>query len=127
MLADVLKRPDIQPTLKSKLGGAQTQEQSSLGNTGLGILGGAATASSPTASSPTAWQWSTLGQAALGHETNLNSATFTDSLTLMLSNGPVTIGLSDAAKPIAGPAAKTPAVQGTTRAGPACWPWATVC
>jgi hypothetical protein len=63
-------------------------------------------------------QWSTLAQTALGHETNLNSATFTDSLTLMLSNGPVTIGLSDAAKPIAGPATKTLlAVQGTTRAG----------
>ncbi len=118
MLADVLKRPDIQPTLKSKLGGARTQEQLSLGKTGQGISGGAATTSPPAASSPTAWQWSTLGQAALGHETNLNSATFTDSLTLMLSNGPVTIGLSDAAKPIAGPAVKTLlAVQGATRAG----------
>ncbi len=123
MLADVLKRPDIQPTLKSKLAGTQTQEQSSLGNTGQGISGGAATISLPTASLTTAslttaWQWSTLGQAALGHDTNLNSATYTDSLTLMLSNGPVTIGLSDAAKPIAGPAVKTLlAVQGATRAG----------
>lgn len=123
MLADVLKRPDIQPTLKSKLGGAQTQERSSLANSGQGTSGGAATISlptaiSPTASSPTAWQWSTLGQASLGHETNLNSATFTDALTLMLSNGPVTIGLSDSAKPISGPAAKTLlAVQGSTRAG----------
>lgn len=118
MLADVLKRPDIQPTLKSKLGSAQTQEQSSQanaaqGNTAQSISGGALAASLPTA-----WQWSTLGQAALGHETNLNSATFTDSLTLMLSNGPVTIGLSDSAKPIAGPSAKTLlAVQGSTRAG----------
>lgn len=113
MLADVLKRPDIQPALKSKLGSAQAQEPSSLANTGQGNSGGASTSSSTTA-----WQWSTLGQAALGHETNLNSATFTDSLTLMLSNGPVTIGLSDAAKPIAGPSAKTLlAVQGSTRAG----------
>jgi outer membrane protein OmpA-like peptidoglycan-associated protein len=36
----------------------------------------------------------------------------------MLSNGPVTIGLSDSAKPMAGPATKTLlAVQGSTRAG----------
>jgi hypothetical protein len=36
----------------------------------------------------------------------------------MLSNGPVTIGLADSIKPVAGPATKTLlAVQGTTRAG----------
>ncbi len=100
ILADVLKRPDIQPALKSKLA-APTEPNSST-----------------PAGMPTAWQWSSLAQAAVGHETNLNSATFTDSLTLMLSNGPVTIGLSDSAKPVAGPAAKTLlAVQGTTRAG----------
>ena len=101
MLADVLQRPDIQPNLKSKLTGAQNEpsyaSQSSL---------------------QSEWQWSKLAQAAVGHETNLNSATFTDSLTLMLSNGPVTIGLSDAAKPMAGPATKTLlAVQGSKRAG----------
>ena len=105
MLADVLQRKDIQPTLKSKLSSAQINptgpEQAALQNL-----------------NPNQWQWSTLAQAAIGHETNLNSATFTDSLTLMLSNGPVTIGLSDAAKPVAGPASKTLlAVQGTTRAG----------
>jgi hypothetical protein len=101
ILADVLKRPDIQPALKSKL--AAPTEPSGITPAGM----------------PNEWQWSTLGQAAVGHETNLNSATFTDSLTLMLSNGPVTIGLSDSAKPISGPAAKTLlAVQGTTRAGP---------
>ena len=100
ILADVLKRPDIQPALKSKLA-APTEPNS-------GIPAGMSAA----------WQWSSLAQAAVGHETNLNSATFTDSLTLMLSNGPVTIGLSDSAKPVAGPAAKTLlAVQGTTRAG----------
>jgi len=101
MLADVLQRPDIQPKLKSKLAGAQNSPSE---------------ASPPSLQSE--WQWSKLVQAALGHETNLNSATFTDSLTLMLSNGPVTIGLSDSAKPIAGPATKTLlAVQGSTRAG----------
>lgn len=101
MLADVLQRPDIQPKLKSKLTGAQNPP-SDANQPGL----------------PPEWQWSKLAQSALGHETNLNSATFTDSLTLMLSNGPVTIGLSDAAKPIAGPAIKNLlAVQGTTRAG----------
>jgi hypothetical protein len=101
MLADVLQRPDIQPNLKSKLAGAQNPPNE---------------ASQP--SLPSEWQWSKLAQAAVGHETNLNSATFTDSLTLMLSNGPVTIGLADSAKPISGPAAKTLlAIQGTTRAG----------
>ena len=100
MLADVLRRPDIQPALKSKLAAPSEPSSSAQANT------------------QNAWQWSTLAQAAVGHETNLNSATFTDSLTLMLSNGPVTIGLSDAAKPVAGPAVKTMlAVQGSTRAG----------
>ena len=101
MLADVLKRPDIQPSLKFKLAAAQN-------------------ASTDTAqpSLASGWQWSKLAQAAVGHETNLNSATFTDSLTLMLSNGPVTIGLTDSAKPISGPATKTLlALQGNTRAG----------
>jgi hypothetical protein len=101
MLADVLQRPDIQPKLKSKLAGAQN-----------------ATTESAQASLQAPWQWGKLAQVAVGHETNLNSATFTDSLTLMLSNGPVTIGLSDSAKPVAGPASKTLlAIQGTTRAG----------
>ncbi len=101
MLADVLKRPDIQPNLKFKLAGAQN-----------------ATTGAVQANLQVPWQWSKLALAAVGHETNLNSATFTDSLTLMLSNGPVTIGLTDAAKPIAGPATKTLlALQGNTRAG----------
>ena len=101
MLADVLQRPDIQPGLKAKLVGAQTPPSDTA-----------------QANLQAPWQWSKLAQAAIGHETNLNSATFTDSLTLMLSNGPVTIGLSDSAKPVAGPASKTLlAVQGTTRAG----------
>ena len=103
MLADVLQRQDIQPTLKSKLSSAQVNP------------GNLASPDQVAIQNP--WQWSALAQAALGHETNLNSATFTDSLTLMLSNGPVTIGLSDAVKPVAGPATKTLlAVQGTTRA-----------
>ena len=101
MLADVLQRPDIQPNLKAKLVSAQN-----------------APSDAAQANLQAPWQWSKLAQAAVGHETNLNSATYTDYLTLMLSNGPVTIGLSDAAKPVAGPASKTLlAVQGTTRAG----------
>jgi hypothetical protein len=59
-----------------------------------------------------------MAQTALGRETNINSATYTDSLTLMLSNGPVTIGLSDSAKPMAGNALKSSlVVQGFTKAG----------
>ena len=101
MLADVLKRPDIQPNLKLKLAAAQNPPTEA-----------------PQPSLASEWQWSKLAQAALGHESNLNSATFTDSLTLMLSNGPVTIGLADSAKPISGPATKTLlAIQGNTRAG----------
>jgi hypothetical protein len=101
MLADVLQRPDIQPGLKAKLVGSHPPTSDSV-QTNL----------------QAPWQWSKLAQAAVGHETNLNISTFTDSLTLMLSNGPVTIGLSDSAKPVAGPASKTLlAVQGTTRAG----------
>jgi hypothetical protein len=101
MLADVLQRPDIQPSLKSKLVGAQNTSSANA-----------------ESNSQTLWQWSKSAQSAVGHETNLNSATFTDSLTLMLSNGPVTIGLSDSAKPVEGLAVKTLlAVQGNTRAG----------
>ena len=104
MLAEVLQRQDIQPTLKSKLSNAQTNPAKPESAEQVAMLA--------------PWQWSMLTQTASGHETNLNSATFTDSLTLMLSNGPVTIGLSDTAKPVAGPATKTLlAVQGSTRAG----------
>jgi hypothetical protein len=101
MLADVLQRPDIQPNLKSKLVGAQNAPNE---------------ATQPSLQPP--WQWSKFVQVALGQESNLNSAAYSDSLTLMLSNGPVTIGLADSAKPISGPAAKTMlAIQGSTRAG----------
>ncbi len=107
MLVDVLKRPDIQPALKAQLekGAAQSS-----------LLPPAPTASLGNAIR--SWQWSAVAQTALGHETNLNSATYTDSLTLILSNGPVNIGLSDSAKPVSGMALKSfVAVQGSTRAG----------
>jgi len=112
MLADVLQRPDIQPALKAQLekGAAQNSPlaPSSLFPNSKGSL----------ASALHSWHWSALAQTALGHETNLNSATYTDSLTLMLSNGPVNIGLSDSAKPVSGMALKSlVAVQGSTRAG----------
>ena len=55
------------------------------------------------------WQWSNLLQTGYGHESNLNSATYTENLTLYLSNGPVTLGLSDNVKPLSGNAFKTSA------------------
>jgi tetratricopeptide (TPR) repeat protein len=107
MLAQVLERPDIEPALKGQLGQLQkarpsnTQAHETQNQAGYSV-----------------WQWSAMAQTALGRETNLNSATYTDSLTLMLSNGPVTIGLSDSAKPIAGNALKSSlVVQGFTKAG----------
>ena len=83
MLNEVLQRPDIQPDLKNQLSKAQ-----------------------PLQAQPS-WQWQALAQTAYGHESNLNSATYTDSLTLYLSNGPVTLGLTDNAKPVSGDALKT--------------------
>jgi tetratricopeptide (TPR) repeat protein len=83
ILNEVLQRPDIQPALKNQLSKAQ-----------------------PLKAQPS-WQWQALAQTAYGHESNLNSATYTDSLTLYLSNGPVTLGLTDNAKPVSGDAFKT--------------------
>ena len=100
ILNDVLQRPDIQPGLKAQLSPAQSAAASVQTTLGLGPQ----------------WQWNGLLQTAYGHESNLNSATYTDSLTLYLSNGPVTLGLTDNAKPVAGEAFKsTVAVQGFVR------------
>ena len=90
ILNEVLQRPDIQPDLKNQLAKAQLKQ------------------AKPN------WQWQALAQTAYGHESNLNSATYTDTLTLYLSNGPVTLGLTDNAKPVAGDAFKSSvALQGT--------------
>jgi tetratricopeptide (TPR) repeat protein len=90
ILNEVLQRPDIQPDLKNQLAKAQLEQ------------------AKPN------WQWQALAQTAYGHESNLNSATYTDTLTLYLSNGPVTLGLTDNAKPVAGDAFKSSvALQGT--------------
>jgi len=106
MLAQVLERPDIEPALKGQLGQLQARPS----NTQAHAV--------QTQAGYSVWQWSAMAQTALGRETNLNSATYTDTLTLMLSNGPVTIGLSDSAKPIAGNALKSSlVVQGFTKAG----------
>ena len=106
ILNEVLQRPDIQPQLKSQLSRAQFPAIA----TNLGTGQNANIAASAFNSQ---WQWSALAQATYGYETNLNSATHTDSLTLYLSNGPVTLGLSDNAKPVAGNASKaTLAAQG---------------
>jgi hypothetical protein len=92
ILSDVLQRPDIQPDLKNQLSKAQ-----------------------PLQAQPS-WKWQALAQTAFGHESNLNSATYTDSLTLYLSNGPVTLGLTDNDKPVEGDAFKTSvAIQGSLR------------
>ena len=92
ILSEVLQRPDIQPDLKTQLSKAQ-----------------------PLQAQPS-WKWQALAQTAYGHESNLNSATYTDSLTLYLSNGPVTLGLTDNDKPVAGDAFKTSvAIQGSLR------------
>ena len=92
ILIEVLKRPDIQPELKNQLAKAQLEH------------------------AQPSWQWQALAQTAYGHESNLNSATYTDTLTLYLSNGPVTLGLTDNAKPVAGDALKSLVVlQGTLR------------
>ena len=92
ILNEVLQRPDIQPDLKNQLAKAQLEQ------------------------AKPSWQWQALAQTAYGHESNLNSATYTDSLTLYLSNGPVTLGLIDNAKPVAGDAFKTSvALHGTLR------------
>ena len=100
ILNNVLQRPDIQPTLKAQLSPAQTAAMPAQ----AGIIG------TPV------WQWNGLLQTAYGHERNLNSATYTDSLTLYLSNGPVTLGLTDNAKPVAGDAFKTTAaLQGSLK------------
>lgn len=96
MLKEVLQRPDIQPGLKQQLSPAQDAP----------ALAGKLMAEPEL-------QWLGLLQTAYGHESNLNSATHTDNLTLYLSNGPVTLGLSDNAKPVAGQAFKSSAaVQG---------------
>ena len=107
ILAQVLQRSDIEPALKGQLQQLQTA--------------GPNTTQAPKAQTQAeygVWQWTAMAQTALGRETNLNSATYTDSLTLILPNGPVSIGLSDSAKPIAGNALKSSlVVQGFTRAG----------
>ena len=100
MLNTVLQRPDIQPGLKAQLSVAQSADPAE---------------ASRSATDPL-WQWNGLLQTAHGHESNLNSATYTDALTLYLSNGPVTLGLTDNAKPVAGNAFKTTAaLQGVLR------------
>ena len=60
-----------------------------------------------------AWAWSAMVQSSMGRETNLDSATHTDTLTLYLSNGPVTVSLADTERPVAGKGVKNwVAVQG---------------
>ena len=102
LLQEVLRRPDIQPDLKAKL----TQPESALSKAG-------------SLANDESWAWNTLVQTTAGRESNLNSATYSDYLTLWLSNGPVNLALADTAKPIAGNGLKTQlAVQGQAALGP---------
>lgn len=71
-------RPDIEPSLRQWLGGLQP-----VGRTG-------------------AWHWNTMVQSSVGHETNLDSVTYTDTMTLYLSNGPVIVSLTESERPRAG-------------------------
>jgi hypothetical protein len=96
MLQEVLQRPDIQPALKAQLMPGQSSAAAPM----LGLD----------------WRWNSLLQSSYGRESNLNSATYTDSLTLYLSNGPVTLALIGNAKPVAGNAFKSSAaVQGSLK------------
>ena len=98
ILSGVLQRPDIQPQLKAQLSGATAPSSSNAVNV---------SSASNSSSSLSPWNFSTLAQTAYGRESNLNGATYTDALTLYLSNGPVTLSLSDNAKPQPGMALKT--------------------
>jgi tetratricopeptide (TPR) repeat protein len=98
ILSGVLQRPDIQPQLKAQLSGATAPSSSNAASVSMA-------SKSPSSLSP--WSFSTLAQTAYGRESNLNGATYTDALTLYLSNGPVTLSLSDNAKPQPGMAFKT--------------------
>lgn len=94
LVANVAARPDIQPDLRQWL------------RTGL----------LPDTSS---WSWSAMVQNSLGHDSNLTSATYTDTLTLYLPGGPVQVSLSDSEKPRSGFGLKTNlAVQGLRPLGP---------
>ena len=94
LVATVAARPDIEPNLRQWL------------ETGL-------------LPNPARWQWSTLVQNSLGYDSNLTSATYTDTLTLFLPGGPVQVSLADSERPRSGYGLKTRfATQGVHPAGP---------
>ncbi len=88
LVATVASRQDIQPDLRQWL------------HTGL----------VPDTHS---WKWSAMVQNGLGHDSNLTSATYTNTLTLHLPGGPVQVSLADSEKPRSGLGLKTNlAIQG---------------
>jgi hypothetical protein len=94
LVATVAARPDIQPDLRQWL------------QTGL-------------ATNSSSWSWSAMVQNSLGHDSNLTSATYTDTLTLYLPGGSVQVSLADNEKPRSGFGLKTSvAVQGQRPLGP---------
>ena len=94
ILSGVLQRPDIQPQLKTQLSVVENEKASAIADLPSNLKQGP-------------WRLSALAQTAYGRESNLNGATYTDALTLYLSNGPVTLALADNAKPQPGMAFRT--------------------
>jgi hypothetical protein len=94
LIATVVARPDIQPDLRQWLQTGLVQDTSS-------------------------WVWSAMVQNSLGQDSNLTSATYTDTLTLYLPSGTVQVSLADNEKPRSGFSLKTNlAVQGLRPLGP---------
>jgi Tetratricopeptide repeat len=82
LVATVAARPDIQPDLRQWLSTGLLPENNT-------------------------WKWSGLLQNSAGHESNLSSATYTNSLTLYLPSGPVQVSLAENEKPRSGLGLKT--------------------
>lgn len=99
ILSGVLQRPDIQPQLKTQLSVVENEKASVSADLPSNL-----NSFNPNQSP---WRLSALAQTAYGRESNLNGATYTDALTLYLSNGPVTVALADNAKPQPGMAFRT--------------------
>ncbi|WP_322993727.1 hypothetical protein [Limnohabitans sp.] len=107
LVRQVAERSDIQPDLKHWLQDGLVQ--------GASLQTLAATAN---AIPDRGWNWSSLMQSSMGHESNLASATHTTSLTLYLASGPVEVPLADSERPKAGAAVKMlVATQGLRKLG----------
>lgn len=90
LLRGVLARPDLPAGLRERLapGLREPAQATDAAVDAAGLLSGA-------------WRWSGQLQAGLGHESNVNNATSSDSLTLILPGGAVTLPLADTERPLA--------------------------